>query len=280
MVTTSTEAFCVTRIEYRALPTPFRALDSTLAAAANAFAAEIGSDARRFLDERHCDDYLLAATLNSVAVSDADGGRDAFVAALAGVAGRVPDLLVNVYECVGWAFLLRHALHKARAAGRQRRVLVQIVDADLHGVRAAWQTRTYGNARFGITSMTLEVDPSGGSQIDIGVTAVERSMMKFGSALRAAHRESPDAILAVPFFPEPTRGAFRKTIPDLPSLPDYHDEYGHCFGSDPWISMGRHRQDGGASTRYLVGSLGLSGYTGIVRVALAADARCSVERVS
>jgi hypothetical protein len=273
------ETLRVLRLAYRTLPTPFRRLDDGLDAAAGEFATQIGRDAQPLLAAHACDDYAIAATLNSAAMSDPDHGREAFVARVAAAAGREPDYLVNVYECVSWALALRYAACKARATGRARTLLLQVVDADLHGLQAAWRTRTYGFARFGITSLLLRVEPDG-VQVTTGIAPVDRSMMKFGTALRATLRDEPARVLAVPFFPEPTRSAFRKTIPGLRATEDLHDRYGHCFGSDPWIALGRHLDRGEASRSFLLGSLALSGYIGLARVGVDPDAACAVEEVA
>jgi hypothetical protein len=272
------ESLRVLRLAYRALPTPFRRLDEPLDAAAGEFATQIGRDAKPLLAAHACDDYAIAATLNSAAMSDPDHGREDFTAGVAAAAGRAPDYLVNVYECVSWAMALRYAAHKARATGRARTLLLQVVDADLHGIQAAWRTRTYGFARFGITSLVLEVDADG-VQITTGMAPVDRSMMKFGTMLRASLRDDPGRVLAVPFFPEPTRSAFRKTIPGLEATEDLHDRYGHCFGSDPWIALGRKR-GGSAARSFLLGSLALSGYFGLARVGVADAVDCAVEEVA
>lgn len=51
------------------------------------------------------------------------------------------DAAVNVYECTNWAFLMREGLDRSRMTGSRRRLLLQIVDCDVHGIEAAWRTR-------------------------------------------------------------------------------------------------------------------------------------------
>lgn len=272
----------LSRLEYRVLPTPFasaageplhamRRLAERVGEATAAFAAAAGGA---------FDDYCIGSTLNSLHLSDPELGRDVFKRDLARYAGMPPAIAVNVYECTNWAFLLREGLARSRLLGRPWRRLVQVVDCDIHGVAATWRTRTYGNARFGILSMDVRLDHGKAApEIAIDAAPVSASMMKFGSRLRACGRARPDAVLSPPFFPEPTRGAFRKTVSGLPCLPDHHDEYGHCFGADPWIGVGlAHAEAADTDRTYLVGSLALNGYHALGVVGVPAGASCMVER--
>ncbi len=270
----SAPTLVVQRLHYEALATPFVADDESPAQAAQRFAGAIGAQAAGLLAEAQlaaadCDDYLLAATLNSTEISDPEAGREAFSAAIGAACGRAPDALVNAYECVSWAPLLRAVQRKATLLARPRRLLMQVVDADVHGMRAAWETRTYGAARFGITSVLVEVAPGAG--IEITSAPVERSMMKFAASLRAWALRLPQAQLAVPFFPEPARSALHRAIPGLPALPDRHDRFGHCFGSDPWIALALAVEEGRLSggSQAVIGSLALNGYIGCAGLALA-----------
>ena len=272
----------VQALRYVALPTPYRHEGEDARAASLRFGQAVGTAAAPLLAAHACDDYVLAATLNSPVISDPAAHQKAFRDEVAASAGRAPAALLNAYECIGWALALRYVALKAAATGQARRVLMQVVDADVHGLRATWETRTYGHARFGITSVVLEVAPE--AVVEVGVAPVERSMMKFSALLRQWAQREPQAALAVPFFPEPARSALHRAIPGLPALPDRHDAYGHCFGSDPWIALGRHSQaaNPGAARqeRFVVASLALNGYHGLAAVELKADADIAVEVVA
>ncbi|UXI66184.1 hypothetical protein [Tahibacter amnicola] len=271
-------ALRVARLDYRILPTPLRSATDSADDTVQRFATAIGKAAKPLLDMAPVDDYVLGSTLNSPLLSDPESLRESFRAVIAEHSGRLPQLSVNVYECINWALLLRNALIKARHEDRPRRLLMQIADADMHGIRATWQTRTYGNARFGIATVLVDVDPRGDDgPIEIGCAPVDRSMMKFGGVLRQAYQRAGDATLAVPFFPEPTRGAFRKMIPNLRAVPDRHDSYGHCFGCDPWIALGHDHAERGGEIHYVLGSLALNGYYAVGRVTVGAGTVCTVD---
>lgn len=275
-------AITLSRLEYRLLPTPFARADANALDAMRRQAECVGEAAADFAAQAGgtFDHYCMGSTLSSHHLSDPDSSRDLYKRLIADRAGRWPSPAVNVYECTNWAFLLRDGLEKSRAHGRQQRLLVQVVDCDVHGIEAAWKTRTYGHARFGILSMDIRINHRGRfGDIVIGSAPAAVSMMKFGSRLRAAARENGGAVVSPPFFPEPARGAFRKMISGMPSLPDHHDRFGHCFGSDPWIGIGLAHPalNSERPQAYLVASLALNGYHAIATVTVEGNAVCRVE---
>lgn len=280
---TQEHAITLARLDYRRLPTPFASADSCALQAMRRLAACVGDAAATFAQRAGgaFDYYAMGSTLGSYHLSDPDSHRDTYKRLVAQHAGREPAPAVTAYECTNWAFLIRDGLARSRALNRPQRVLLQIVDCDLHGVQAAWKTRTYGNAGFGMLSMDVQLDHRAAlPDIHIDSAPVSASMITFGSRLRAMGRTHTDARISAPFFPEPTRGAFRKTVAGLNSLPDHHDSYGHCFGCDPWIGIGlAHDPDSSTpDQRYVVGSLALNGYHAIGVVGVAAHAECRVER--
>jgi hypothetical protein len=256
-------AFTLLGLNYTPLATPFRrgsSLRETVADLADA----VGDEATKFMGtiEREFDEYALGSTLNSPYTSDPTMWRDDYHARIAAHVGKPPDYAVNVYECTNWAFILRYALAKSRVRREPRKVFMQIVDADIHGMQVAWKTKTYGFARFGVLSASVLVDGSvDGMPVNIGKAPVDHSMIKFGSAVRQVAQSHADATLCLPFFPQPTRDAFRRSVVGCSGLPDLHDQYGHCFGADPWIALGTHHGGVlGSERQYVLGSLALNGY--------------------
>ena len=142
-----TPALLLHALHHLALPTPWRGADEPARSAALRLGEAIGRAARPHLACGDVDDYLIAATLNASQTSDTAAGRGAFREAVAAAAGREPSGQLNAYACVGWAPALRYVAATAGRTGATRRVLLQIADADLHGLRTAWDTQTYGRAR-------------------------------------------------------------------------------------------------------------------------------------
>jgi len=271
-----TPAFVLKRLRYSSMPTPFASADGNPVHAMRDLAARVGQMAADFegAGATRADDYFIGSTLGSHHLSDPDSTSHEYKARIARRAGRAVDAAVNVYECTNWAFLMREGLDRSRMTASRRRLLLQIVDCDVHGIEAAWRTRTYGNARFGILNLDLEVDAEGeDSQITLDVAPLSVSMLKFGARLRLRALDSGSPV-SPPFFPAATSSAFRRTLRGVEVLDDHHARFGHCFGADPWIGLGlRHR---GSTARYVVGSLALNGYHAISAISVADDAHLEV----
>lgn len=269
-------AILLKRLRYSPLPTPFTSTERDPRDAMRDLAERVGQAAARFESEgaARADDYFIGSTLGSHHLSDPDSTAHDYKARIGFHAGRPVDAAVNVYECTNWAFLIREGLDRSRMVGSRRRLLLQVVDCDVHGIEAAWRTRTYGNARFGILNLDIEVDAEGqNADIALDVAPLSVSMLKFGSRLRSCASALGSAV-SPPFFPEATSSAFRRTLRGVDVLEDHHARFGHCFGADPWIGLGLgHR---GEAARYVVGSLALNGYHAISTITVAGDAQLQV----
>lgn len=272
-------ALTLRRLRYAALPTPFTEASQDPALTMRALAKRVGAAAAAFAagSAESPDDYFIGSTLGSHHLSDPESTGQEYRARIGQHAGRDVDAAVNVYECTNWAFLLRESLSRSRVLRRSRRLLLQIVDCDVHGIEAAWRTRTYGNARFGILSLDVQVDAAGAdSQIAIDAAPLSVSMLKFGSRMRARADALADAVISAPFFTEATSQAFRRTLRGVEVLEELHPVFGHCFGADPWIGLGLADRRHG--DRYVVGSLALNGYHAIGTITVAEDATLEVSR--
>lgn len=75
----------------------------------------------------------------------------------------------------------------------------------------------------------------------------------------------------MPFFPDTTRLTLRKFLGEVAILPHFHEEYGHCFGSDPWISLVKHFEGSrrAGEEHVLAASLALNGYFSTAHVTVA-----------
>ena len=88
-----------------------------------------------------------------------------------------------------------------------------------------------------------------------------------------------DLTLALPFFPENIRQIFTRMLGGFQQLPDLHDRWGHCFGSDPWLSIINQGIAEGfrEPTKILACSIALNGYYCMAEVVANADSRFYLE---
>ncbi|POZ62817.1 hypothetical protein C2I19_06535 [Chromobacterium alticapitis] len=100
-----------------------------------------------------------------------------------------------------------------------------------------------------------------------------------GRALRQFAKPRPGVAVALPFFPEATRGALFKSFDGAAAHADHYPRFGHAFGSDPWLSLLAEIEAGAdyAGGRCVLASLALNGYFAIADLALAPDLRHSLE---
>jgi hypothetical protein len=254
------------------LETPFRGADRTLEQAAQHLGDRVGVQAAKVLASgRRIDDYVICSTALSPFLTDDEDLRGTLRDGIRAGCGLAPDMLVNAYECAGWGYTLRYALAKAQTA--ERRLLLQIVDADIHDFSFWAGNGRWGRSGFAIT--TLEFSLRGGeiSVVHADHAPADVAFLRFGQALRR-HAATGEAVgpLAPPFFLASTRNAFRKSLGKAELLDDLHDTHGHCFGSDPWIAaVTQARSAGWTASRFVPASLALNGYYVFAQVDIAPD---------
>ena len=106
-------------------------------------------------------------------------------------------------------------------------------------------------------------------------------MVQMGRALKDFSAARPGVPVAVPFFREASRKLLLKRIDGAPVHADGYPEFGHAFGSDPWISLLQTARGGRrAFDRTIVNSLALFGYFAIAEIEIAEDAAFHLEQPS
>src|SRR5262249_32879605 len=148
-------------------------------------------------------------------------------------------------ECAGWGFVFRYALEKAAATG-PRRLLLQIVDVDIHEFGYWLANPKWGTSGFGICPLAVDVAPRADAPLLVGAATQANAMGQMGRALRQFAEARPGVPVAVPFFREASRRVLLKCIEPVLVYPDGYDAFGHSFGSDPWISLLLHLRETGA----------------------------------
>lgn len=194
-----------------------------------------------------------------------------------------PGSFVNAYECASWGYSLRHAL---RRQTESRYVLISIIDLNVLELEYWKENSNWGKSGFGITTLLFECSlepenaPEKEATLNIGVARGNNAIAEFTLAMRNHVNTKPTAKLAYPYFPENVTELFYKLIPSANFLPDYHGEFGHCFGADPWISIIKDYQNSQDKEQsYLAASVALNGYWGIADVSVNKESMVSLSKV-
>ncbi|MFM0738656.1 hypothetical protein PQQ51_15555 [Paraburkholderia xenovorans] len=248
-----------------------------LGAAADALGRLAASEREHLCGDAHVDDYVVSSTILSMLLLNGSACGRRFTDAVSHAAPRPLDWMTCSYECAGWGYVFARSLAKAAVDG-PRTLLLQIVDVDAHGFSYWHANPMWGGSGFGISTLLVDVRPADAAPLVNEAAHPGSAVVQLGRRLRAFCAEHPDARLAIPFFPAPSRRALLVGVGRVPLLPDGHQRFGHSFGSDPWISLLLGLvEERGADTEAVVSSLALNGYYSIARIALAADARFSLE---
>jgi hypothetical protein len=253
------EAHAIKLIEarYRFIPTPCyssEGLESLDSRVINLFSV-LSQEAAQLVKRHDCSRVLLTSTTFPLFVDEAFIRRVRALNLYRDVGLPPPELFITAYECAGWGYMLRYVENSKHGV---ERIILQIADPNLLSVEQWKWASQWGKSGFGVASLVLEIPEQSSafrvkeSKKDIALAALVREVKEF------AAEYLPSAV-ALPFFPENTRNLVRSGLKGFPLFPDRYDEYGHCFGSDPWISVMRDHEAQNSDRIALV-SLALSGY--------------------
>lgn len=241
------------------------------------------------------DEHVITSTVISPLLMDGGALSRAFVARVSAGLGRALDWMTCSYECAGWGFVLRDQCRWADEQGRSRRLLLQVLDIDIHRFGVWLHNPKWGASGFGIATLLLEIAPAAtraaachrlagppvhdsSLPVEVGAAAPAFALPQLARTLRDFCRTRPGIPVALPFFPDAQRQALVRAL-DVEVAPDGHPRFGHCFGSDPWISLLLRLAGpvGPATERFVASSLALNGYHATADVRLAPGARCRLE---
>ncbi|WP_394843521.1 hypothetical protein LZC95_41545 [Pendulispora brunnea] len=250
-----------------------------LVTAAHELGSLAGHQAACMTRDRNVDDYVVSSTILSALLADGSPAHQAFASAMARCAGRRLDWLTHAYECAGWGYVMRRALQKATHTG-PRTLLLQIVDVDIHDFTYWHKNTQWGNSGFGVCSLLIDIAPGQEWPLSLGAATPAMAMVQMGRALRDFSDARPGVPVAVPFFRETSRKLLLKRIPQATVHADGYANFGHAFGSDPWISLLLQASRGVSFEKTIVNSLALYGYFAIAEVELFHDTVFRLERAS
>ncbi len=188
---------------------------------------------------------------------------------------------INTYECASWGYSLRYYLKQNPHC---RYLLVSILDANVLRLNFWKQNENWGKSGFGLCTFLLEVTQDEladetENPIKANCAVTHNSTPEFATIIRRMVTGREDITLALPFFPESIRQIFTRMLGSFQQLPDLHDRWGHCFGSDPWLSIINQGVTQGfrEPTKILACSIALNGYYCMAEVVANAQSRFYLE---
>lgn len=182
-----------------------------------------------------------------------------------------PENFTAAYECAGWGFALAFAGRHCRPGSA---VVISVVDLNPFDISFWRGNAHWGHSGFGISTVVLRVPQDGRFQIETRASQSSYHMGEFCVALRKWLASSRSTFANTPFLPQSMVGIYAQFLPVERVLPDLHAEFGHCFGSDTWVSFIRHHEQGHIRPGgiYTATSASLRGYWAITDLKIADDA--------
>lgn len=172
----------------------------------------------------------------------------------------VPRSFTHAYECACWGYCLKyHVEHKPEQKG----LVISIMDVNAMEMSYWTSNEQWGKSGFGITTLYFEVeaDETAGPALHTGIAAGGNNIIAFASVAKQVVRDFKASTLSLPFFPDNMSIPVRRSLKGVELLTERHADYGHAFGSDPWISFIRdHAEADRSGQRIVFGSLALRGY--------------------
>ena len=175
----------------------------------------------------------------------------------------VPAFILSAYECAGWGYSLRFCLKRFPNA---QYVLVTILDANVYDFEFWLYNSNWEKSGFGCTTLLFEKNGPVGDELLVGSVRGNNSLMEFAFAVNRVARGDGGAVVALPCFPQRIFETLTKSLASFEILPNGHSEWGHCFGSDPWLGILKSRIDDGRNAAFIACSLALNGYFCILKV--------------
>lgn len=218
------------------------------------------------------DRHFLCSTMVEMPFTTGDIAWSDVAEKLTALGPNNPDTYINAYECASWGYSLRHYLTYAKAE-KKRFLLVSILDANLYDLTFWRYNENWHESGFGITTVLLEVTGEVSNELITQCALTHNSMAEFATVVRRTVTGRDNVCLALPFFPEHIQEMFNKLLAKQWRLPDLHHNWGHCFGSDPWLSILCHSLENPPreEQKYMAASLALNGYFAMAEVRVNQD---------
>ncbi len=178
-------------------------------------------------------DFMLSSTVASGAITGIPEVTTQLFDVIETGCGHRPMAFLHTYMCTGWGYALRYFSQHTDT----RFVLLSIVDVDIHDMNYHRRHAVIGKLGFGITTLLLRLPANRQVTAETGGPYSDSAFKELIRALKAHNARSKPALSFVPFF-SANLGGLSETLLGKSNLgANRHDEYGHCFGSDPWIGL-------------------------------------------
>lgn len=177
------------------------------------------------------------------------------------------------YECAGWGYGLDYA---GRRAPQATHALLLVVDLNILDI-SFWRgdSKNWGKSGFGIAAVLIKLPPVEQRHVVVRVAQSSHGMGEFCSDLRRWLKQVPEGLVNVPFLPAQMAEIYTHFLPMKRVMPDLHAQWGHCFGSDTWISYITHLDSGRIRPGevHTATSASLRGYWAMTQLRLSPDIR-------
>lgn len=192
---------------------------------------------------------------------------------------RLPDTpkfdnFVSAYECASWGYCLRYAQRFLKPG---QYVAVSVLDLNIFDL-SYWHANpaNWGNSGFGLATLVFRL--SGEDRVECHIGKSINGFGEFCLDMRRCATEDAGITLIPPFFPHHIAAMYTRPIPAERRLPNIVDDYGHCFGSDPWVALILRHAQGQVNPgdRYLATSVALNGYWAFAELQLAENGHFSM----
>jgi hypothetical protein len=192
--------------------------------------------------------------------------------AAASVTRHPPRNFTAAYECAGWGFALDYARRRASPGSH---IIITVADLNLLDLSFWRGDPNWGRSCFGISTVLFKVPRDGKFPVHAKVARSVHGMGEFCVDLREWMAQSSAERANVPFLPRDMAQIYGRLLDEQRLLPNLNDRFGHCFGSDTWVSYVDHAMQGlvKPGSVYTVTCASLRGYWAITDLSVANDAR-------
>ncbi len=179
------------------------------------------------------------------------------------------DNFVSAYECGAWGYCLRYA-NQVLTSGDL--IIIHILDINIFDFEYWKNNINWGKSGFGLATILLRFSKS--NHLECHLAKSYSGYGEFCLDLRRINAAMPDHIIVPPFFPEDIASMYTRLLPADIRTKNLSSDYGHCFGSDPWISLITETKEKNQicfNRPYLATSVALNGYWTFAEVELEKD---------
>lgn len=212
--------------------------------------------------------HFITSTVLTNSLNRKQPSWDTLGQAIQSQTGLAPIAYLNAYECTGWGYIFR-LIQQLNITDKP--ILISILDANAFQLDCWKYHEQWGDSGFGLGTLLVRHSGDQG-QLHISASTANNPFTQFAMTVRKELATDNTLCAAMPFFPAHTQALFDRILASLPHLQDHHPQWGHCFGSDPWLSIILSHCKGYDFNQYssvLACSLAYSGYISLAKVQLA-----------